>query len=294
MRRAIILAHHDPDAIVDPHVVHALRAYRRLAARLVLVSTSLQRLPDDLTGTVDTFLPRENVGYDFGSWQAGLRTLSPSDGFDAAGFDEVVCLNDSVYGPLFDPQPMFTDRRVAGADLWGMVISRQPPRHGGDRPRPHLQSWFLAARRRLLESPCWGDFWNGVVPQPTKDDVISRYEVGLSERVTASGFRIAALYDAGREPPPTWRDVAADLSPWRPLAAWRLLRRIGRRFHNPSELLPRRLLAAGVPYAKVSLLRTNHYRLAPQAVRAAIAAAAAGFDPGLVERHLTRTARRGP
>ena len=293
MRRAIILAHHDPDGVIDPHVIHALRAYRGLAARLVLVSTSLRLLPDSLAAAVDTFLPRENVGYDFGSWQAGLRTLSPSGGFDAAGFDEVVCLNDSVYGPLFDPVAMFTDPRIQDADLWGMVISRQPPRHGGDRPRPHLQSWFLAARRRLLESPCWNDFWDGVVPQPTKDDVIGRYEVGLSELVMASGFRIAALYDARREPPPSWLDVSADLSPWHPLAAWRLLRRVHRPYHNPAELLPRRLLAAGVPYAKVSLLRTNHYRLAPQAVRTAIAAAAQGFDPGLVERHLARTARRG-
>jgi lipopolysaccharide biosynthesis protein len=293
MRRAIILAHHDPDGIVDPHVIHALRAYRALAARLVVVSTSLRRLPDDLVGTVDTFLPRENVGYDFGSWQAGLRMLSPSGGVEAAGFDEVVCVNDSVYGPLFDPAPMFTDPRTAGADLWGMVISTQPPRHGGRLPRPHLQSWFLAARRALLASACWRDFWSGVVPQSTKDDVISRYEVGLSEQVMAAGFRIAALYDAGREAPPGWRDVVADLSAQRPFAAWRLLRRIRRRYHNPAELLPRRLLAAGIPYAKVSLLRVNHYRLAPQAVRAAIRAVAEGFDPGLVERHLARTTRRG-
>ena len=293
MRRAIILAHHDPDGIIDPHVIHALRAYRALADRLVVVSTSLRRLPDDLVGTVDTFLPRENVGYDFGSWQAGLRMLSPSGGVDAAGFDEVVCVNDSVYGPLFDPAPMFTDPRTAGADLWGMVISTQPPRHGGRLPRPHLQSWFLAARRALLASACWRDFWSGVVPQPTKDDVISRYEVGLSEQVKAAGFRIAALYDAGREAPPGWRDVVPDLSAQRPFATWRLLRKIRRPFHNPAELLPRRLLAAGIPYAKVSLLRVNHYRLAPEAVRAAIRAVAGGFDPGLVERHLARTARQG-
>ena len=293
MRRAIILAHHDPDGIVDPHVIHALRAYRALTDRLVVVSTSLRRLPDELVGTVDTFLPRENVGYDFGSWQAGLRMLSPSGGVDAAGFDEVVCVNDSVYGPLFDPAPMFTDPRIAGADLWGMVISTQPPRHGGRLPRPHLQSWFLAARRALLASACWKDFWSGVVPQSTKDDVISRYEVGLSEQVMAAGFRIAALYDAGREAPLGWRDVVADFSLRRPFATWRLLRRIRRPFHNPAELLPRRLLAAGIPYAKVSLLRVNHYRLAPEAVRAAIRAVAGGFDPGLVERHLARTARQG-
>jgi hypothetical protein len=47
-----------------------------------------------------------------------------------------------------------------------------------------------------------------------------------------------------------------------------------------------------VPFAKVSLLRVNHYRLAPESIRAAIRAAAAGYDPGLVERHLLRITRR--
>lgn len=292
MRRAIVLAHHDADGIVDPHVVHALRAYRPSAARLVLVSTSLENLPAELLDTVDVFIPRENVGYDFGSWQAGLRALSPSGAFDAPGFDEVVCLNDSVYGPLSEPALLFTDPRTAGADLWGMVISRQPPRHGGRQPRPHLQSWFLAARRPLLSAPVWNDFWAGVVPQPTKDDVIARYELGLSEGVVSAGLRIAALYDARAEDPPGWRDVAPHLSLRRPWVAWRLLRKTRRPFHNPAELLPQRLLDAGVPYVKVSVLRLNHYRLALEVVHGAIRAAAVGYDPGLVERHLARLARR--
>ena len=188
---------------------------------------------------------------------------------------------------------MFTDPRTAGADLWGMVISTQPPRHGGRLPRPHLQSWFLAARRALLASACWRDFWSGVVPQPTKDDVISRYEVGLSEQVMAAGFRIAALYDAGREAPPGWRDVVPDLSAQRPFATWRLLRKIRRPFHNPAELLPRRLLAAGIPYAKVSLLRVNHYRLAPEAVRARCRSTSPGSKPPATARIAARTARQG-
>ena len=297
MRRAIVLAHHDPDRRVDPHVAHALRAYRPLAARLVLVSTSLDAMPDELRGTVDTFIPRENIGYDFGSWQAGLRTLSPAGGFDAPGFDEVVCLNDSVYGPLSDPAPLFDDPRCEGADLWGMVISTQPPRHGGWRPRPHLQSWFLAARRPLLEASLWSDFWTGVAPQRTKDDVITHYEVGLSERVMAAGLRIAALYDARVEARPGWRDTLPHLSLRRPSAAWRILRKTRRPFHNPAEFLPVRLLDAGVPFVKVSVLRTNHYRLSLEAVGASIVAACEGYDPTLVDRHRSRLAkhpRSGP
>jgi lipopolysaccharide biosynthesis protein len=290
MRRAIVLVHHDPQGIVDPHVVQALRAYRTVAARLVLVSTSARLLPDALVGVVDTFLPRENVGYDFGGWQDGLRTLSPEGGFDAPGFDEVVCVNDSVYGPIGDPTALFADRRTADADLWGMVLSQQPPRGGGRSPRPHLQSWFVAARRRLLDAAVWREFWEEVRPLPTKLDVITRYELGLSERVVAAGFGIAALHDTRTAAPVLWREIRPHLSLMAPWRSWRLLRKSRRSLHNPAELAWWRLLETGVPFVKVSLLRVNHYGLDAARIRGEIAAAAAGtgYDPGLVTRHLDR------
>ena len=82
-RRAIVLAHFDPHGRFDPHVTHAARAYRQLAARLVLVSNGGGRLPRDLAALVDDYLPRPNVGYDFGAWKDGLAML------DRGGYDEV-------------------------------------------------------------------------------------------------------------------------------------------------------------------------------------------------------------
>lgn len=292
MRRAVVLAHHDRDGIVDPHVVHALRAYRAVADRLVLVSASARRLPPALEGTVDTFVARDNVGYDFASWRAGLATLDPSGGYGAPGFDEVTCVNDSVYGPLADPAPLFHHPRTADADLWGMVLSCQPPRGGGRTARPHLQSWFFSARRPLLEAPAWRRFWEGVGPLPTKDDVVSRLELGLSETVAAAGFRIAALHDARAAPPVAARELAPHLSLRRPLRAWRLLRKARRPLHNPAELLPQRLLASGVPFLKVALFRVNHYGLDPAVVRDLLRDATAGgaYDPTLAHGHLARLA----
>lgn len=290
MRRAVVLAHHDRDGIVDPHVVHALRAYRTVADRLVLVSTSARRLPPALEGTVDTFVARDNVGYDFASWRAGLEALDPRGGHAAPGFDEVTCVNDSVYGPLSEPVALFRDPRVCVADLWGMVLSRQPPRGAGRTPRPHLQSWFFSARRPLLDAPVWRNFWEGVGPLPTKHDVVSRLELGLSERVAAAGFSLAALHDSRTAPAVAWREIAPHLAIRRPLRAWRLLRKARRPLHNPAELLPHRLLASGVPFMKVALFRVNHYGLDPTVIRHLLreSAAAGAYDPALVEGHLGR------
>jgi rhamnosyltransferase len=279
-RRAIVLAHFDPQGRFDPHVMHAARAYRQLATRLVLVSNGGGRLPRDLAELVDDYLPRPNAGYDFGAWKDGLATL------DRGGFDEVVCVNDSVYGPLFDLAPAFDHARTAAADLWGMVLSEQPT--GRDRPRvPHVQSWFFAMRRPLLESAWFDNFWSAVEPAPTKRDVVERFEIGLSRSAVEAGFRIAGLYDATTASRVALREVMPHISLTAPYRSWRLIRKSRRTPHNPSELVWWRLLEAGVPFVKVGLFRMNHYGIDLDRVLAELGRQTP-FDLGLIHGHLAR------
>lgn len=278
--RAIVLAHFDPHGHFDPHVHHALAAYRGHAERLVVVSNSARRLPADLARLVDGFVPRANVGYDFAAWRDGLAT------FRAADHDEVICVNDSVYGPLFDLGPALADARVAAADLWGMVLSDQNTSRSGPRV-PHLQSWFLGMRRPLLEADAWGGFWHGLTTPSTKREVVEQNEIGFSARMAAAGFRLAGLYDATTAPRVTLAEVWPHLSPRHPRRSWRLLRKSRRLPHNPSELVWWRLWEAGVPYLKVSLLRVNHYGLDLGRVLTELRQAS-GYDPALVHGHLAR------
>ena len=278
--RAIVLAHFDPHGHFDPHVHHALAAYRGHAERLVVVSNSARRLPADLARLVDGFVPRANVGYDFAAWRDGLAT------FRAADHDEVICVNDSVYGPLFDLGPALADTRVAAADLWGMVLSDQNTSRSGPRV-PHLQSWFLGMRRPLLEADAWGGFWHGLTTPSTKREVVEQNEIGFSARMAAAGFRLAGLYDATTAPRVTLAEVWPHLSPRHPRRSWRLLRKSRRLPHNPSELVWWRLWEAGVPYLKVSLLRVNHYGLDLGRVLTELRQAS-GYDPALVHGHLAR------
>lgn len=278
--RAIVFAHYDRDGEFDPYVHHALAAYRPFADRLIVVSNSATRLPASLAAFVDDFLPRPNVGYDFAAWRDGLATLRPGD------HDEVVCVNDSVYGPLFDLAPVFDDARVADAEVWGMVRSDQNTSRTGPRV-PHLQSWFLAMRRAAVESDAWFTFWRQVGPLPSKRDVVERYEIGFSASMAAAGFRVAALFDATQAPPATLREVWPHLSPRAPRRSWRLLRKSRRLPHNPSELTWWRLWDAGVPYLKVGLLRTNHYGLDVRRVLADLRRRS-DFDLGLIDAHLRR------
>jgi len=280
VRRAIVLAHFDPAGTFDPYVLHAVRAYRPLAARLVLVSNGGGTLPRELAALVDDYLPRANEGYDFGGWKDGLATL------DRGSFDEIVCVNDSVYGPLFDLAPACADARVASADLWGMVLSDQSTAR--DRPRiPHLQSWFFGMRRPLLEADWFDRFWSAVRPVSAKREVVERFEIGLSESAVAAGFRVAGLYDATTAPRVSLREVLPHASITAPRRSWRLIRKSRRTPHNPSELVWWRLLEAGVPFVKVGLFRVNHYGIDLRRVLTELDRRTP-FDLGMIRGHLAR------
>lgn len=252
--RAIVFAHFDPRGDVGPHVVAALHRYRPHADRLVLVSASVRRPPAAAAGLVDAFVSRPNVGYDFGSWRDGLATLHVAD------YDEILCVNDSVYGPLFDLGPALEHPRTAAADLWGMVLSEQGTRFRSGRC-PHVQSWFFGMRRRLLEAPLYERFWNAVVPLPSKEEVVDRYELGLSAACRRAGLQVGAVDDAREAEPVSLAELWPHVRLSAPRRSWRLVRKGRRSPHNPSELLWSRLLEAGIPFVKASLFRTNHYGL---------------------------------
>lgn len=160
MATLAVLAHYDRDGLVAPHVARQLRWLRPLADRLVLVSAG--RLFDEVPDA-DEVIERDNTGYDFGSWRAGLEAVP-----DWTGYDRLILSNDSFVGPLVPPE-----RLLGGADaqLYGITISPQVVRH--------VQSYFMVFDATALRHPALADFWRAMRPLDDRGAVIGAYELGL-------------------------------------------------------------------------------------------------------------------
>jgi len=277
-KRAVILAHHDVDGVIDPYVIEAATIYRRIADVLLLVSASATALPPELRDVVDRFIPRRNVGYDFGCWKAGWDALSPRD-----GFDEILFVNDSVYGPLFDAAWMGDAAACGDAGFWGMVLS--------EARAPHVQSWFMAARRAVIEDPGFGDFWADVGADMPKEEIILRQEIGLSTRLAQHAFSVAALYDSRIMPPPTGRERREHVAISQPVRSFRFLKKTAPWRHpfDPSLLFYKRLWDAGVPFIKRRLLDVNPYALDLERVHADLQSLSPRWH-ALIRQHQDRLA----
>jgi hypothetical protein len=102
----------------------------------------------------------------------------------------------------------------------------------------------------VLASAAFRRFFDSVLPYRSKKQAILAYEVGLSSYLWEAGFRGGAAFPGSRLAP-TW---LADLLVRRTLP-WAF--RAGK---NPTLYYPDRLLAAGMPYVKVDLLRRYRWR----------------------------------
>jgi lipopolysaccharide biosynthesis protein len=273
--RALIMAHYDPDGLIDPHVLYSLAAYRRVFAHITFVSVSVDRLPLGHEHLADVVIARENIGYDFFSWKVGFNALRNKD-----QFFEIVFANDSVYGPFFDIEHVLTAPRVKEADFWGMTNSLQRSWH--------IQSFFFAMRHPLLTSNSAQAYWDDIDPLYRKDDVIARYEIPMASFFRDEGWATAAVYD----PPNSqskWDIVRIGADPRQPFSSAKYLFRNWRpRAQNPMHYLWCSAIHAGVPFIKVELLRSNPLGLPLEPVREFIAQKTR-YPLPLIDAHVQRT-----
>lgn len=182
MSLLVIMAHFDVDMKLRNHVVQAMETYLVSATKLVVVSTSgladeeMNRLPVGVE-----FHTRRNYGYDFFSYKWGFDLVK-----DYQDFDRVLVVNDSFVGPVVPVSDILNSTNVAESDFSGLTLSN---RHGS-----HIQSFFFTFTSTVSKSKGMRSFWRDLVPISDRFKVISNYEIGLSQRVSDSGFKIGSFF----------------------------------------------------------------------------------------------------
>ncbi|MCL2489254.1 MAG: rhamnan synthesis F family protein [Propionibacteriaceae bacterium] len=199
--RVMFYAHFNKFGRVDDYVVYQLEQMRRLFDKVVMISNSPVCEADEkrLAGVTDKLIQRKNLGYDFAAWR---------DGMDDFGWDTLVkceqltLMNDTCFGPLFDFGAIFDQMQSRGADFWGMTTNIAltdvllDSRGRVTFAPTHLQSYFMTFNQNVVQSEAFRHFWASIEDFADVLDVITNYEIRLTELLAENGFTYDSFFDA--------------------------------------------------------------------------------------------------
>ncbi|MDF2664893.1 MAG: hypothetical protein K0R81_743 [Microbacterium sp.] len=194
-RRLVVYVVYDRRGGVDDYVVHALEGMRDRATHILAVingtlSDGARRRLEPVT---DEILLRKNVGFDIWAHKDALDHL----GSRLADFDEIVLTNDTWFGPVRPYGPVFDRMDALDADFWGMTdhAREEPNPFTGDGVLPyHLQSFWIAVRRRMFTSERWERYWRELPEMPSYFDAVLKHETIFTETFTEAGFTSAVAF----------------------------------------------------------------------------------------------------
>jgi hypothetical protein len=292
--KVALFCHFDRAGRIRDDLRHYLAELGRCGFSVVFVSNSRRLQPAEiifLQKHCAGVITRRNAGFDFSAWKDALLAA----GLPRPDTTTLLLANDSVYGPIRPLWPTLAAIDFAVADLWALTDSWQL--------RYHLQSYFLIAGPRVLQSHAWEKFWREVRPLAMKRWVIRRFEVGLSQAMLRAGFRLRAVWPyhtllgaASAGAASAGAATAAGTEDPLLAAGRRQERRIRQALAeglplNPTSDLWRALLRRGYPFLKRELLRENPTRVADLWDWRALLAETSEIDPAIIVADLARSAR---
>lgn len=198
MKRLIIYFFYDEQGTVDKYIESVLCGFRKNSDKTVTVCNGILQPAGRaaLEKYSDMVIVRENQGYDVWAYKCVIDFL----GWDELlRYDEIVFVNHTICGPLYPLEIMFSEMDAKDVDFWGLTEF-----HGG-RPRPaewpdngydtvqdHLQSHFIAVRRRMAESCEFRRYWEKLPPICSYNDSVALHESVFTKKFADMGFRYCA------------------------------------------------------------------------------------------------------
>lgn len=138
-----------------------------------------------------TIIVRENKGLDVAAYKQAILTL----GWEKLeSYDEVICLNDTVMGPVYPFREMFACMDRKDVDFWGITAYAGETVDREQIPT-HLQAYWHAYRRSLVSSPAFHEYWETMPLWKDYAEVTRKHEMTFTKHFTDLGFTWASYID---------------------------------------------------------------------------------------------------
>lgn len=180
-KRATVFAHYDKNNTVQDYVFYYLEELKKVSEIIIFVSDSSLNENEikKISSIANVVIAKPHGEYDFGSYKIGFKYLEDNNIIDI--IDELVFANDSCFGPVIDIKKLWQDMNNKSCDYWGISYNLS-------KKLLHVQSYFLVFKKQVFNSDIFKDFMYKITTQKSKDEIVLKYEIGLSQLLIDNKF----------------------------------------------------------------------------------------------------------
>ena len=190
IKRLAIFAGYDKDNIIDDYVVYYIKELKRIADIIYVSDCEMSDNEFKKINDCCLHIISEKHGeYDFGSYKRGYLYAYNKNILDK--YDYLILCNDSVFGPIFDLKKIIEDMENKDTDVWGIFKSLKDSYYDD-----HLQSYFIAMKKKVFTSKEYHNFILSIKEEEDKNNVIAKYEIGLSKLFKENNYTISSFLDS--------------------------------------------------------------------------------------------------
>ena len=122
MKRLCIYLTYDKQKIIDKYIGYMLGELKTCVDYLVVICNGEEILSglNIIMEFADEIFYRRNFGFDAGGFKDALCEYIGWD--KVLQYDELVLVNDSMYGPLRTMKSIFSEMKQRSVDFWGLAI----------------------------------------------------------------------------------------------------------------------------------------------------------------------------
>lgn len=190
--RILFYHFYDSAGVVDRYVLHFLKAISPFVSRIVFISNGAlsEKSELEVRKFTESLIIRDNSGFDAWGMKEGIESIG-SEVLEQ--YDEILLLNSTFFGPVHDLSDLFETMSKKDVDFWG--ITNHPGYNFdpfGCNPYgyipPHVQSYWLAIRKRMFSSDAFWMFWKNLPKISDYNQAVGFYETTFTKYFSDLGF----------------------------------------------------------------------------------------------------------
>lgn len=188
IKRIGIYLTYDRQRIIDGYIGYMLKELKTCVDYLVVICNEISIASgiEFLQQYADEIYYRDNIGLDAGGFKDALTRFLGWD--KVLCYDELVLVNDSLFGPFCPMKTIFDEMGKRTVDFWGLAGHGEYRERDMDYFPEHIQSFFIVIRQGMLHSDQFRTYWDEMPYYASYNQVVREHEMQFTRRFFSLGY----------------------------------------------------------------------------------------------------------